>query len=239
MTYVEGFLAAVPTANKDAYRTHAEGAVPVFKGFGATRLVEGWGDDVPDGKLTDFRKAVQAKEDETVVFSWIEYPSKVERDATNEKMASDPAFQGMPEMPFDGMRMMWSGFKPFLDERGNGGTPGYIDGFVMVIPAGNEQAYQDMAATAAPIFVEHGALRVVETLDDDLWDGKVTDYKKAVHWKDGERIGFSWIEWPDKATRDKGMAAFMEDERIKDGPQDMPFDGPRMIYGGFEPLVDR
>ena len=239
MTYVEGFLVAVPTANKDAYCKHAEEAVPLFKRLGATRLVEAWGDDVPDGKLTDFRRAVQAKEDETVVFSWIEYPSREVRDAANAGMSDQPEMQQMAEMPFDGMRMMWSGFKPFLDERGGSGDTGYVDGFVMVIPAGKAEAYQSLARTAAPIFIEHGALRVVETFDDDLWDGKVTDYKKAVHWQEGETIGFSWIEWPDKATRDAGMAAFMEDERIKNGPKEMPFDGPRMILGGFTPVVDQ
>lgn len=238
MTYVEGFLVPVPTANKDAYRTHAESAVPVFKRLGATRLTEHWGDEVPDGKLTDFKKAVQAKEDETVVFSWIEYPSREVRDAANEGMMSDPDMQSMGEMPFDGMRMMWSGFKPFVDERGNSGTCGYINGFVMVIQAGKEAAYQELARTAAPIFIEHGALRVVEAFGDDIWDGKVTDYKKAIQWQEGETIGFSWIEWPDKATQQAGMQAFMEDERIKNGPQEMPFDGPRMIHGGFATLVD-
>lgn len=116
MKYVEGFLLAVPAANKESYLKHAAEAAPLFKEFGVTRMVECWGDDVPDGKLTDFRKAVMAKDDEVVVFSWFEYPSKEVRDAANEKMMSDPRMKGMGDtMPFDGMRMIFGGFAPILD----------------------------------------------------------------------------------------------------------------------------
>ena len=86
---------AVPAANKEAYRKHAADAAPMFKEFGATRMVEAWGDDVPDGKLTDFKGAVKAKTDEVVVFSWFEYPDKAARDAANEKMMSDPRMKEM------------------------------------------------------------------------------------------------------------------------------------------------
>ncbi|URW77029.1 DUF1428 domain-containing protein [Sphingomonas donggukensis] len=94
-----------------------------------------------------------------------------------------------------------------------------------------------MAAKAAPIFREYGATRVVEGWEDDVSDGKVTDYRRAVQAKDGENIVFSWIEWPDKATRDAGWAKVMADERMKP-PGDMPFDGKRMFWGGFAPLLD-
>jgi uncharacterized protein YbaA (DUF1428 family) len=114
MPYLEGFVAAVPTANKDAYIKHAEEAVEYFKQLGATRVVEGWGDDVPRGEVTDFYKAVQAKDDETIVFSWVEYPDKATRDAANEKMGSDPEMAEM-EMPFDGKRMFFGGFVPVVD----------------------------------------------------------------------------------------------------------------------------
>ncbi len=116
MTYVEGFVAAVPTANKEEYPRHAADAAPLFKEFGATRMVENWGDDVPKGKVTDFHGAVQAKDDETIVFCWFEYPDKATRDTANEKMMSDPRMKEMGEsMPFDGQRMFWGGFQPILD----------------------------------------------------------------------------------------------------------------------------
>ena len=109
MSYVEGFVLAVPAANKETFRKHAADAAPLFKEFGATRMVETWGDDVPDGKLTDFKGAVKAKPDEVVVFSWFEYPDKAARDAANAKMMSDPRMQDMgKDMPFDGQRMILS-----------------------------------------------------------------------------------------------------------------------------------
>jgi uncharacterized protein YbaA (DUF1428 family) len=114
MAYVEGFVAAVPAANKEQYRRHAVFAAEIFKEFGATRIVECWGDDIPDGKVTDFRGAVKAKEDEVVVFSWVEYPSKQVRDEVNKKLMADPRLEGM-EMPFDGKRMIIGGFAPILD----------------------------------------------------------------------------------------------------------------------------
>jgi uncharacterized protein YbaA (DUF1428 family) len=119
MTYVEGFVLAVPTANKEKFITHANMGDSVFMDLGATRALECWGDDVPDGKMTDFRRAVQAKEDETVVFSWIEWPDKATRDAAfaqlDERMKTDPRMN--PEknpMPFDGARMIFGGFAPVV-----------------------------------------------------------------------------------------------------------------------------
>jgi uncharacterized protein YbaA (DUF1428 family) len=114
MNYVDGFVAAVPAANKDAYLAHVKEALPLFKEFGATRMVECWGDDVPEGKVTDFRGAVKAKDDEVVVFSWIEWPSKEVRDAGMKKMMDDPRMKEM-KMPFDGKRMIFGGFQPIPD----------------------------------------------------------------------------------------------------------------------------
>ncbi len=118
MSYIDGFVLAVPKANKDAYRNMAEMAWPLFKEFGAIRHVECWGDDVPDGKLTDFRRSVQAKEDEVVVFSWVEYPSKEVRDAANKKIMTDPRMKEWgSKMPFDGKRMIYGGFQPIFEEK--------------------------------------------------------------------------------------------------------------------------
>ncbi|WP_159718493.1 DUF1428 domain-containing protein [Geminicoccus flavidas] len=114
MSYVDGFVTAVPAANQAAYLAHAKQALPLFKEYGALRMVECWGDDVPVGKLTDFRRAVQAKEDEVVLFSWIEWPSKEIRDAGMQKIMADPRMKEMT-MPFDGQRMIYGGFRPILD----------------------------------------------------------------------------------------------------------------------------
>ncbi len=115
MPYIEGFVAAVPTANKEIYLKHSREAAEYFKKLGATRHVECWGDDIPKGSVTDFYMAVQAKDDETVVFSWIEYPDKATRDAVNKKMMEDPDMAGM-HMPFDAKRMIWGGFNVLMDE---------------------------------------------------------------------------------------------------------------------------
>jgi uncharacterized protein YbaA (DUF1428 family) len=113
----------------------------------------------------------------------------------------------------------------------------YIDGFVIPVPADKKQAYRDMAAKAAPIFQEYGAIRIVECWGDDLPDGKVTDFRGAVKAEAGEGVVFSWIVYPSKAVRDEANRKVMQDPRMK--PEgDMPFDGKRMIFGGFELLLD-
>ena len=112
MTYVDGFVAAVPTANRQAYREHAEKAARLFKEFGALSVVECWGDDVPEGKVTSFPMAVQRKPDETVVFSWIVWPSRQARDEGMKKSMEDPRMNHDPKnMPFDGQRMIFGGFE--------------------------------------------------------------------------------------------------------------------------------
>jgi len=115
MSYVDGFVIAVPAANKQAYVESALLAKELFKEFGATRVVECWGDDVKAGKVTDFRRAVNAEDDEIVVFSWVEYPSKEVRDAANARFMSDERMKSM-NMPFDGRRMIFGGFTPLIDE---------------------------------------------------------------------------------------------------------------------------
>ena len=238
MTYVEGFVVAVPTANRDVYRKHAAGAAPLFQEFGATRMVEAWGDDVKRGKVTDFYGAVQAKEDESVVFSWFEYPDRATRDAANERMMSDPRMEQMgAEMPFDGQRMIFSGFDAFVDESGEGRS-GYVDGFILPVPEDKRQAYHDMASKAAETFRKYGAVRIVEAWGDDVREGKVTDYYRAVKAEPGENVVFSWIEWPDKATRDAANQKMMSDPRMKQMGATMPFDRQRMIFGGFDSFVE-
>jgi uncharacterized protein YbaA (DUF1428 family) len=114
--YVDGFLLAVPTANREAYRRHAAEVAPVFRDHGALSLVEAWGDDVPEGKLNSMRSAVMLKEDETVVFAWITWPDRATRDAGMAKVAADPRVAGhMGEMPFDGARMIFGGFEVIVD----------------------------------------------------------------------------------------------------------------------------
>jgi len=118
MSYIDGFVIPVPTEKKQAYREMAAKASSLFKEYGATRIVECWGDDVPDGKVTDFRRAVKAEAGESVVFSWIVWPSKEVRDAANKKMRDDPRMKMTPDMPFDGKRMIYGGFEPMLDSSG-------------------------------------------------------------------------------------------------------------------------
>src|SRR5437763_1236469 len=116
MTYVDGFVLAVPADRKDAFREHADQLRPLFHEVGVSRVVEGWGDDVPDGTVTDFRRAVKAEESENVVYSWIEWPSKAVRDEAWAKIMADPAMQpDHANMPFDGKRMFWGGFAPLID----------------------------------------------------------------------------------------------------------------------------
>ena len=118
MAYIDGFVIAVPTANKQKFIEHARMFDPLFIEFGATRVVEGWGDDVPAGKVTDFQRSVLATADEAVVFSWIEWPDKATRDAGMAKMMEDPRMDpSLNPMPFDGARMIYGGFSPVVDLR--------------------------------------------------------------------------------------------------------------------------
>ena len=115
MTYVDGFVLAVPTANKEAYKEHAEEGAEVFLKYGALQVFECWGDEVPDGELTSFPMAVKCKEDETVCFSWIVWPSKEAREAGMEKCMADPYFQGDASgVPYDGNRMIFGSFETLV-----------------------------------------------------------------------------------------------------------------------------
>lgn len=237
MTYVDGFLVAVPTANKQKYTDHAESALPLFKEFGVARMVEGWGDDVPRGEVNDLYGAVQAKDDEAVLFSWVEYPDKATRNAAGEKMMNDPRMKAIHDMPFDGQRMVYGGFE-LLHEDGPGGACGYIDGVVTPVPETQKDAYRAYCAAVDEAFLEHGATRVVDTWGDDISDGKVTDFRRTVKAEPGEAVAFGWVEWPSKQVRDAAWEKLMSDERLAPSDQ-RPFDGKRMVFGSFTPLVDR
>ena len=236
MTYFEGFIAPVPEANKNAYRKHATEFASLSPEFGIGRHVEAWDSDVPEGKVTDFRKAVDAKPDEKIVLAFFEYPNRQARDAANEKFMSDPRMAEMGKnMPFDGKRMIVGGFKAIVEEGSAGGS--YTDGFVVPVPEAKTDAYQQLASKMAKVFRQHGATRVIEAIGDDVPKGQVTDFYRAVKADEGEGVVFSFIEWPDKQTRDEAWAKIMADESLR--PQgDMPFDGKRMFWGGFDKIVD-
>lgn len=118
----------------------------------------------------------------------------------------------------------------------------YIDGFVLAVPAANRQAFIEHARIADAMIKECGATRILECWADDVPEGKLTDFRKAVQARDDETVVFSWIEWPDKAARDKGMKQLHNlaetDERFDEEKYPVPFDGKRMIFGGFEPILE-
>ncbi len=118
----------------------------------------------------------------------------------------------------------------------------YVDGYVLAVPKTNKQAFIEFARSVDTIFTELGATRVVECWSDDVPEGEVTDFGKAVKATAEETVVFSWIEWPDKETRDAAMQKMMsddfKDERLDPAKNPTPFDGKRLIYGGFKPIVE-
>lgn len=114
----------------------------------------------------------------------------------------------------------------------------YVDGFVIAVPTANREKYKDVAVAAAAVFKKHGALKVVECWGEDIPDGEVTSFPMAVKASAEETVVFSWILWPDKATREAGMKNAMEDPDMNMDMASMPFDGKRVIFGGFDILLD-
>ncbi len=242
MSYIDGFVIAVPTGNQQQFMAHAKQVDGAFIDHGATRVVECWGADVPKGKTTDFQGAVAARDDETVAFSWVEWPDKATRDGVMGRMdelgKTDKRFDPAKNpMPFDGKRMIYGGFEPIV-EQGREAADSYVQGFVIPVPAGKREDYRKMAEEAWAMFKDYGALRVVEAWGDDVPDGKLTDFRRAVKAEPGETIVFSFMEWPSREVCGAAQDKMMKDERMKP-PEgtDWPFDPQRMIYGGFNRVV--
>ena len=115
----------------------------------------------------------------------------------------------------------------------------YVDGYVIAVPRKNKEEYLKLAELSAAVFKDHGALSVVENWADDVPDGVTTSFPMAVKCEEGEAVVFSWITWPSREARDTGNKAAMSDSRFENwDPKAMPFDGKRMIYGGFTTIID-
>lgn len=114
----------------------------------------------------------------------------------------------------------------------------YVDGFVLAVPNANREKYIQHSKQSGEVFKDHGALKLIETWGDDVPDGEVTSFPMAVKCGPDETVCFSWLLWPSKEVRDEGMKKAMEDERLSPEKNPMPFDGKRLIYGGFEVVVE-
>ena len=113
----------------------------------------------------------------------------------------------------------------------------YVDGFVIPVPKDKLDAYKEMARLGCEVWMGYGALAYMETVGDDVPIGELTSFPRAVQAKEDELVIFSWVVYKDRASRDEIMARVMADERMKPGMENMPFDGKRMIFGGFEAIV--
>ena len=242
MAYIDGFVIAVPTANRQKFIAHATLFDNAFIEHGATRVVECWAADVPRGKTTDFQGAVQATDDETVAFSWIEWSDKSSRDRVMQRMdelgKTDERFDPAKNpMPFDGKRMIYGGFEPIV-EQGEHTRNSYVQGFIIPVPAGKREDYRKVAEDAWAMFKGYGALRVVEAWGDDVPDGKVTDFRRAVKAEPHDKIVFSFMEWPSREVCDAAAKQMMSDGNMNPPEgMEMPFDMKRMVFGGFTQVV--
>lgn len=239
MSYFDGFVIAVPTAGKEAFIAHARTIDPIFLEQGALRVIECWGDDVAHGKVTDFYRAVGAKEDETIAFAWIEWPDRETRDkgmaATMAAETPDPRMDPAHNpMPFDGKRMIYGGFDPMVI-RGDHSKAPYVQGFMVPVPTAKREAYAKMAAEAWDMFADYGALALVEAWGDDVPRGKVTDFYRGVNATDEESVVFSYMIWPSREACQEAAQKMQEMEMPADF--EMPFDGMRMVWGGFAPVL--
>ena len=247
MTYIEGFVIAVPTANRDRFIEHARTTDEMFIEHGARRVVECWQDRVEHGHTTDFFGAVDCQDDESVAFAWIEWADKAARTkgmgAIEALMDTDPRWnmENNP-IPFDGKRMIFGNFDVLVEE-GEAMPGAYVQGFIVPVPAENKEAYRKAALAMWDIMKDYGAVRVVEAWQDEVPHGQQTDFFRAVKAEDGEIVVFSFIEWKSREVCDDAAGTIMEDERMKqfmgENPDAKPpFDGKRMVHGGFRPVVD-
>lgn len=237
MTYIQGFILAVPEDKKDTYLKMAIDAAPYFEKHGARRTVECWGDNVPHGKTTDMYGAVNAEDGEIIVFSWVDWPSQAVCDKAHEAIGKDESMQPPEDMPFDGMRLIYAGFE-MLGESGDGGASGYVQGYVAPVPKGNRDAFANLCATMREVAIDSGALRAADGWGENIGDGKVTDFKRAVKAEEGEAVAFGYVEWPSKEAFEEGSAKMREDSRMPAPGSAMPLDGKRIIFGGFKVLLD-
>ena len=236
MSYFQGFVIPVKPDRKEAYRSMAAKAAPVFAEYGALRTVECWEDDVPDGKQTDLRRAVAAEPGEKIVYSWVIWPDRATCDTAAEKMMADERMQPDGEVPFDMARMIYAGFEPVFDRGTSKAAAGYVDAVVGPAPGDGKQAFADHSETLDSYFLDQGALRVMDGWGVAVPDGKVTDFRRAVAAADGEQVIFGWIEWPDKATRDTAFGGLMQNPELTAIAPG--FDMKRAIFGGFVPILD-
>jgi uncharacterized protein YbaA (DUF1428 family) len=238
MAYFQAFLIPVPESRKDAYSRMAHDVAPLFQEYGAERIVECWDDEVPRGQTTDMYRAVRAEAGERVVFSWIDWASREACDKAHDQMMSDERMQDPPDaMPFDGMRLTFAGFET-LGAAGAGGSTGYVAGYVAPVRRERRKAFADMCATMRDVAIRCGALYAVDGWAENIEDGTLTDFKRAVKAESGEAVAFGYVEWASKAAWDQGSARMRQDDDRPPSGADLPLDGKRLIHGGFSVLLD-
>lgn len=237
MAFIQGFLVPVPEGNKEKYREMAASAVPMFEKHGMKRMVECWSEDVPRGETTDMYRATKAEDGEIVVFSWCDWGTKEAWEKAHKAFENDEEMEGPAEIPFDGMRMTFAEFDT-LGEAGDGGKSAYVQGYVAPVPKDGKDAFAAMCATMREVAIDSGALRAVDSYAASIADGNVTDFKRAVNAEKGEGVAFGFTEWASKADYEAGIAKMRDDDRMPPPGSDMPIDGKRLIFGGFEVLLD-
>ncbi|RRH71479.1 DUF1428 domain-containing protein [Falsigemmobacter faecalis] len=237
MNCYTGSLIAVPLTSRAAYLELSRASWPLIRKQGARRIVEAWGVDIPKGKINDLPGAVQATEEEAVAFSFVEWPDAATAATAWEAMAADPAMAALPEMPFDGSRMIMGTFEAILTAGTDRGM-GWLQGFVLAVPESAKARYTALARRVwEEEFRPNGCLGTVETWGRDVPHGQKTDFWRATLARPGEVPLFSWTAWADRETCDAATSA-MSSGNGEERYGEMPFDPQRMIWGGFEVIYD-